>query len=165
MKHAEVKSGNAGLVIDRTYKVYIGGKQLRPDGNYSRPVLNNEGNSVYFCVSVLRNRDEFVWQIIGKCVAEVAEGNRKDIRDAVEAAHAAAPGWGKVFITSLRSFFLLILFYADSELLTIERRSAITLPRISWHVSMNSLLALYCRLAPLKTGFRACVVIPFRLVC
>jgi hypothetical protein len=43
LKHAEVKSGNVGLVIDRTYKVYIGGKQLRPDGNYSHPVLNNEG--------------------------------------------------------------------------------------------------------------------------
>jgi len=26
---------------------------------------------------------------------EVGEGNRKDIRNAVEAAHAAAPGWGK----------------------------------------------------------------------
>ena len=56
--------------IDHTYKVYIGGAQKRPDGNYSRPVLNPSG------------------QVVG----QVAEGNRKDIRDAVEAAHKAAPG-------------------------------------------------------------------------
>ena len=56
--------------IDRTYKVYIGGAQKRPDGNYSRPVLDPKG------------------EVIG----QVAEGNRKDIRDAVEAAHKAAPG-------------------------------------------------------------------------
>lgn len=56
--------------IDHTYKVYIGGAQKRPDGNYSRPVLDPKG------------------EVIG----QVAEGNRKDIRDAVEAAHKAAPG-------------------------------------------------------------------------
>ena len=56
--------------IDHTYKVYIGGAQKRPDGNYSRPVLDPNG------------------QVIG----QVGEGNRKDIRDAVEAAHKAAPG-------------------------------------------------------------------------
>ena len=51
--------------------MYIGGAQKRPDGNYSRPVLDPKG------------------EVIG----QVAEGNRKDIRDAVEAAHKAAPGW------------------------------------------------------------------------
>lgn len=56
--------------IDHTYKVYIGGAQKRPDGNYSQPVLDPNG------------------QVIG----QVGEGNRKDIRDAVEAAHKAAPG-------------------------------------------------------------------------
>lgn len=56
--------------IDHTYKVYIGGAQKRPDGNYSRPVQNPSG------------------EVIG----QVADGNRKDIRDAVEAAHKAAPG-------------------------------------------------------------------------
>lgn len=59
--------------IDHTYKMYIGGAQKRPDGNYSRPVLDPKG------------------EVIG----QVADGNRKDIRDAVEAAHKAAPGWGK----------------------------------------------------------------------
>lgn len=53
--------------IDRTVKLYIGGKQARPDGGYSLPVYNTSG----------------------KLIGEVSEGNRKDIRNAVEAAHAA----------------------------------------------------------------------------
>jgi aldehyde dehydrogenase (NAD+) len=60
--------------IDRTPKMYIGGKQVRPDGNYVRPVFNAKG----------------------KLVGQVGDGNRKDIRDAVEAAHAAhmaKAGW------------------------------------------------------------------------
>jgi aldehyde dehydrogenase (NAD+) len=60
--------------VDRTAKMYIGGKQARPDGNYTMPVLNKKG------------------EIIG----QIGDGNRKDIRNAVEAAHAAhlaKPGW------------------------------------------------------------------------
>jgi aldehyde dehydrogenase (NAD+) len=56
--------------IDRTYKLFIGGAQVRPDQGYSRKILAPSG----------------------ALIAEVAEGNRKDIRNAVEAAHAAA-GW------------------------------------------------------------------------
>jgi aldehyde dehydrogenase (NAD+) len=56
--------------IDRTAKLYIGGKQARPDGNYSRPIVSPKGD------------------IIG----EVGVGNRKDIRNAVAAARKAA-GW------------------------------------------------------------------------
>lgn len=52
--------------IDRTPKLYIGGKQARPDG----------GNS-------LTIKDMF-----GNYISEVPKGNRKDIRNAVEAAHA-----------------------------------------------------------------------------
>jgi aldehyde dehydrogenase (NAD+) len=48
--------------------LFIGGKQKRPDGNYSRTVFALDGTPI----------------------AQVAEGNYKDIRDAVEAAHAAA---------------------------------------------------------------------------
>jgi aldehyde dehydrogenase (NAD+) len=54
--------------------MYIGGKQIRPDGHYTRAVLSPKG------------------EIVG----QVGDGNRKDIRDAVEAAHAAhtaKPGW------------------------------------------------------------------------
>lgn len=56
--------------IDRTAKLYIGGKQARPDGNYSRPVASPKGD------------------IIG----EVGVGNHKDIRNAVAAARKAT-GW------------------------------------------------------------------------
>ena len=57
--------------IDRTAKLYIGGKQTRPDGGYSLPVYGVDG-----CL-----------------LGEVGRGNRKDIRDAVEAARAAQAGW------------------------------------------------------------------------
>ena len=59
--------------IDRTPKLFIGGKQARPDSGYTRRVLAPNA------------------EIVG----EVGEGNRKDIRNAVEAAHAAYRGWSK----------------------------------------------------------------------
>ena len=31
----------------------------------------------------------------GEVLSQVGDGNRKDVQDAVEAAHKAAPGWGK----------------------------------------------------------------------
>ena len=58
--------------IDRTPKLFIGGKQARPDGGYTRRVASPSG----------------------RVVGEVPEGNRKDIRNAVEAAHAAR-AWGR----------------------------------------------------------------------
>jgi len=57
--------------IDRTPKMYVGGKQARPDSGYTRRVYSGTG------------------QLIG----EVGDGNRKDIRNAVEAARAACGGW------------------------------------------------------------------------
>jgi aldehyde dehydrogenase (NAD+) len=57
--------------IDRTAKLYIGGKQTRPDGGYSREVWAGK-----------------------RLLGLVPEGNRKDIRNAVEAARAAT-GWEK----------------------------------------------------------------------
>jgi aldehyde dehydrogenase (NAD+) len=61
-------SGAVALAaVDRTAKLFIGGKQARPDGAYSRSVLSPKG--------VL--------------VGEVGEGNRKDIRNAVAAARGA----------------------------------------------------------------------------
>ncbi len=50
--------------------MYVGGAQKRPDAPYCRPVVAPNG------------------EVIG----QVSEGNRKDIREAVEAAHKAAPG-------------------------------------------------------------------------
>jgi len=52
--------------------LFIGGKQARPDQGYSRKIVAPDG----------------------RVLGEVAEGNRKDVRNAVEAAHAAA-GWGR----------------------------------------------------------------------
>ena len=59
--------------IDRTPKLYIGGKQARPDSGYSLPVVDAEGRNI----------------------GEVGHGNRKDIRNAVEAAHQAQ-GWARM---------------------------------------------------------------------
>jgi aldehyde dehydrogenase (NAD+) len=58
--------------LDRTAKLYIGGKQARPDGGYSQAI----------------------WSPKGRLLGHAGTGNRKDIRNAVEAAHAAK-GWGK----------------------------------------------------------------------
>ena len=58
--------------IDRTAKMYVGGKQARPDSGYSRAVVSPKG----------------------KLVGQVGEGNRKDIRNAVEAA-AGASSWSR----------------------------------------------------------------------
>jgi aldehyde dehydrogenase (NAD+) len=58
--------------IDRTVKLYIGGKQARPDSGYSMQVRGRDGQSL----------------------GEVPLGNRKDIRNAVEAARKAS-GWAK----------------------------------------------------------------------
>ena len=58
--------------IDRTVKLYIGGKQARPDSGYSIEVRSSDGS----------------------LLGEAPLGNRKDIRNAVEAARKAE-GWGK----------------------------------------------------------------------
>jgi aldehyde dehydrogenase (NAD+) len=65
------ENGSKLKAIDRTPKLFIGGKQARPDSGYSLPVHDPTAH------------------VIG----EVGDGNRKDIRNAVEAAHAAS-GWG-----------------------------------------------------------------------
>jgi aldehyde dehydrogenase (NAD+) len=62
----------AALGVDRTAKLYIGGRQVRPDSGYSLPVLAPDGRRL----------------------GEVGDGNRKDIRNAVEAARAAH-GWAR----------------------------------------------------------------------
>ena len=59
--------------IDRTPKLFIGGKQARPDQGYTRRIVS----------------------LSGEIVGESPEGNRKDIRNAVEAAHAAAGKWAR----------------------------------------------------------------------
>jgi len=58
--------------IDRTVKLYIGGKQARPDSGYSMEVRAADG----------------------RLLGEAPLGNRKDIRNAVEAARKAS-SWAK----------------------------------------------------------------------
>ena len=54
--------------IDRTLKLYIGGKQVRPDGGHSLATYNADGSQA----------------------AYVGSGNRKDIRNAISAASKAS---------------------------------------------------------------------------
>jgi len=73
----DVSSNPVGLTepsteIDRTVKLYIGGKQARPDSGYSMEVRASDG----------------------RLLGEAPLGSRKDIRNAVEAAHKAS-GWAK----------------------------------------------------------------------
>jgi len=74
--------------IDQTAKMYIGGKQARPDSGYSRPVHGPNG----------------------ALVGEVGDGNRKDIRNAVEAARAAL-GWAT---TSAHNRAQILYFLAEN---------------------------------------------------
>jgi len=77
--------------IDRTAKLYIGGKQARPDGAYSLGITDKKG----------------------KLLGQVGEGNRKDIRNAVEAAKKAE-GWSK----SAHHLRAQILYYIAENLST-----------------------------------------------
>jgi aldehyde dehydrogenase (NAD+) len=65
-------SGITTPAIDTTVKLYIGGKQVRPDSGYSMEVRAADG----------------------RLLGEAPLGNRKDIRNAVEAARKAT-GWAK----------------------------------------------------------------------
>ncbi len=80
--------------VDQTAKMYVGGKQARPDSGYSRPVYGHSG------------------ELIG----EVGDGNRKDIRNAVEAARAAS-GWAS---TSAHARAQILYFLAEN----LEYRAA-----------------------------------------
>lgn len=73
MPHPAAKPApaRAEAPIDRTAKLYIGGAQKRPDSGYSYAVLAK-----------------------GREIGLAALGNRKDIRNAVEAAHKAT-SWSK----------------------------------------------------------------------
>jgi aldehyde dehydrogenase (NAD+) len=72
-KEDQKKDREAGTpAIDRTVKLYIGGKQARPDSGYSMEVRSAGGH----------------------LLGEASLGNRKDIRNAVEAARKAE-AWSK----------------------------------------------------------------------
>ena len=79
--------------IDRTAKVYVGGKQARPDSGYSYAVLDPAGREVGLA----------------------GLGNRKDIRNAVEAA-AKASSWGAATAHNRAQ----VLYYAAENLAARE---------------------------------------------
>jgi aldehyde dehydrogenase (NAD+) len=70
--HLEEEPASGTPAIDRTVKLYIGGKQVRPDSGYSMEVRSADG----------------------RVLGEASLGNRKDIRNAVEAARKAE-AWAK----------------------------------------------------------------------
>ena len=74
LKKIEAFAGDDGSEggLDRTAKMYIGGKQARPDGGYSRDIYSKSG----------------------KHLGDVPIANRKDIRNAVETARKAT-SWAR----------------------------------------------------------------------
>jgi len=83
--------------MDRTVKLYIGGKQVRPDSGYSMEVRTADG----------------------RLLGEAPLGNRKDIRNAVEAARKAE-GWGRATAHNRAQ----VLFYIAENL--SQRRKEIS---------------------------------------
>ena len=61
---------NRHISVNRTYKNYIGGKQSRPDGGYTKHIMDPSNVATY----------------------DIPISNRKDLRNAVEAANKAS-GW------------------------------------------------------------------------
>ncbi|WP_039017821.1 aldehyde dehydrogenase family protein [Halocynthiibacter namhaensis] len=69
----EAGDATAADAINRTAKMYIGGKQSRPDAGQT----------------------QLIWSPKGKLLGDMGIGSRKDIRNAVEAAAKARASWGK----------------------------------------------------------------------
>jgi aldehyde dehydrogenase (NAD+) len=89
--------------IDRTVKLYIGGKQARPDSGYSFAVHGADK----------------------KLLGEAPLGNRKDIRNAVEAARKAT-GWGKATAHNRAQ----VLYYMAENLAQRESEISTRLARV-----------------------------------
>jgi aldehyde dehydrogenase (NAD+) len=94
---SSASSDPAAPSIDRTVKLYIGGKQARPDSGYSMEVHAPDG----------------------RLLGEAPRGNRKDIRNAVEAARKAE-AWAKSTAHNRAQ----VLYYTAENL--SQRRDEIT---------------------------------------
>jgi len=105
--------------VDRTYRFLVGGKIARPDGGTSFPVRSPSG------------------AVLGL----VGDANRKDVRNAVEAARGAFPGW-RGQSAALRGQ---ILFFLAENLANEKERFAKgiadatgrTLPDSRWEVDRS----------------------------
>jgi aldehyde dehydrogenase (NAD+) len=91
--------------IDRTPKLYLGGRQVRPDSGYAIAIAGADGLQV----------------------GEGGRGNRKAIRNAVEAAHRAAPGWRRATAHSRAQ----VLYYLGENLSARADEFAVRLARVS----------------------------------
>jgi aldehyde dehydrogenase (NAD+) len=89
--------------VDRTPKLYIAGKQVRPDAEYTLTV---------------RARD-------GHAMADVPRAGRKDVRNAVEAARKAQDGWARRTAHSRAQ----VLYYLAENLALRQRELAERLGR------------------------------------
>ena len=104
---------NVGLpTSDRTAKLYIGGKQARPDSGYSLPTSGADG----------------------RVQGQVSWGNRKDIRNAVEAAHAAQ-GWSK----STAHLRAQVLYYFAENLSARQSEFATRIAQLTGHNSRSQI--------------------------
>jgi len=90
--------------VDRTAKLYIGGKQARPDGGYARAVNDKRG----------------------KLIGQAPLANRKDIRNAVEAARGAA-AWSSASAHSRAQ----VIYYIGENLSARAEEFAATIDRMT----------------------------------
>ena len=97
-------------LIDMTPKLYIGGKQKRPDGGYSFPL--NAVNNSFIC--------------------DIAQANRKDVRDSVE---IAAKSFAKQLSNFNRSQ---VLFYLAENLQQREKTFVDLLVALSGSSPLNA---------------------------
>lgn len=95
--------------VDRTHKLYIGGKQARPDSGYSLEVHGQE----------------------------VARGNRKDIRNAVEAAEGAFTNWSK---TSGHARAQILYYWAENLAAEGDLMSRAGVGEAEWKASVERLM-------------------------
>jgi aldehyde dehydrogenase (NAD+) len=105
--------------IDRTPKMFVGGRQVRPDSGYSLPVAGADGTRL----------------------GEVGDGNRKDVRNAVEAARAAA-GWADATAYNRAQ----VLYFVAENLAAREREFADRLERMTGRPGRREVAASIDRL-------------------
>ncbi|MBT8403967.1 MAG: aldehyde dehydrogenase family protein, partial [Gemmatimonadetes bacterium] len=102
---AAATDGPPSSAVDRTPKHYIGGKQVRPDAEYTLPVRDRAGT----------------------LLAEVPRGSRKDVRNAVEAARKAQGAWAR---RTAHNRAQVLYFLAENMDL---RADEITRRLLGWH--------------------------------
>lgn len=90
--------------VDRTAKLYIGGKQTRPDGGYARLVHDRRG----------------------RLIGQAPLANRKDLRNAVEAARGAT-GWAAATAHNRAQ----VLYYIAENLAQRRAEFAASLDRLT----------------------------------